>query len=147
MTTHTISYSKVYQTTLALELFQKCGWILWCQESPKATQFREKNIWTNTPGLSHTWHQTGRNGGYTSRLCCHSASPGQAGKLGREEPDEVQRPAPGEEQPHAPVQAWSGPAGEQLCGGGVGCAGGRQVDHEPAVCPGCQESQWNPGVH
>ena len=23
----------------------------------------------------------------------------------------------------------------------------RQVDHEPAVCPGCQESQWDPGVH
>jgi len=19
--------------------------------------------------------------------------------------------------------------------------------HEPAVCPGCQESQWDPGVH
>ena len=35
-------------------------------------------------------------------------------------PDEVQQsqmqgPAPGEEQPHAPVQAWGGPAGEQLC--------------------------------
>jgi len=27
-----------------------------------------------------------------------------------------------------------------------GCPGGRQVDHEPAVCPGCQEGQWNPGV-
>jgi len=38
----------------------------------------------------------------------------------REEPHEVQQgqvhgPAPGEEQPHAPVQAWGGPAGEQLC--------------------------------
>jgi len=21
------------------------------------------------------------------------------------------------------------------------------VDEKPAVCPGCQESQWNPGVH
>ena len=35
---------------------------------------------------------------------------GQAGELGREEPDEVQQgqgqgPAPGEEQPQAPVQA------------------------------------------
>ena len=30
---------------------------------------------------------------------------------------------------------------------GPGCPGGRQVDHEPAVCPGCQESQWDPGVH
>jgi len=28
-----------------------------------------------------------------------------------------------------------------------GCPGGRQVDHEPAVCPGCQEGQWYPGVH
>ena len=41
--------------------------------------------------------------------------------MGREEPNEVQQrqmqgPAPGEEQPHAPVQAWDGPAGEQLCG-------------------------------
>jgi len=25
--------------------------------------------------------------------------------------------------------------------------GGRQADHEPAVCPGCQEGQWDPGVH
>ena len=49
--------------------------------------------------------------------------------LGREEPDEVQQsqmegPAPGEEQPHAPVQAWGGPAGEQLCGEGPGRPGG-----------------------
>jgi len=48
--------------------------------------------------------------GYTGRLCCHSARPGQAGELGREEPHEVQQgqlqgPAPGEEQPQAPVQA------------------------------------------
>ena len=45
-----------------------------------------------------------RSGGYTGRLCCHSAGHGQAGELGREEPDEVQQgqgqgPAPGEEQP------------------------------------------------
>ena len=76
----------------------------------------------------------------------------KAGKLRAEEPDEVQHgqvqgPESGEEQLHAPVQAWGGPAGEQLCGEGPGCAGGRQVDHEPAVCPGCQEGQWDPGVH
>jgi len=59
----------------------------------------------------------------------------------------VQGPAPGEEQPHAPVQARGRPAGEQLCGEGPGCPGGRQVDHEPAVCPGCLEGQWYPGVH
>jgi len=47
--------------------------------------------------------------------------PGQAGELGREEPDEIQQgqvqgPAPGEEQPHAPVQAWGGPAAERDLG-------------------------------
>ena len=26
---------------------------------------------------------------------------------------------------------------------GTGSAGGRQVDHEPAACPGCQEDQWD----
>jgi len=55
--------------------------------------------------------------------------PGQAEELGREEPDEVQQgqvqgPAPGDEQPHAPVQAWGGAAAEQLCGEGPGCPGG-----------------------
>jgi len=49
--------------------------------------------------------------------------------LSREEPEEVQQgqvqgPAPGEEQPHAPVQAQGRPAGEQLCGEGPGCPGG-----------------------
>jgi len=29
----------------------------------------------------------------------------------------------------------------------TGSAGGQQGDHEPAVCPGCQEGQWDPGVH
>jgi len=48
--------------------------------------------------------------------------------LSTEEPDEVQQgqvqgPAPGEEQPHAPVQAWGRPAGEHLCGEGPGCPG------------------------
>jgi len=28
---------------------------------------------------------------------------------------------------------------------GTGSAGGRQGDHEPAACPGCQEGQWDPG--
>jgi len=60
------------------------------------------------------------------------ARPGQAGELGAEEPDEVQPgqgqgPAPGEEQPHAPVQAWGGPAGEQLCGEGLGVLGDDRV--------------------
>jgi len=50
---------------------------------------------------------------------------------------QVQGPAPGEEQPHAPVQAQGNPAEEQLCGEGPGCAGGQQINHEPTVCPGC----------
>ena len=48
--------------------------------------------------------------GTPNPLNCRPARPGQAGELGREEPDEVQQgqgqgPAPGEEQPQAPVQA------------------------------------------
>jgi len=58
-------------------------------------------------------------------MCCHSVRSQQAGELGKEEPDEIQQgPAPGEEQPHPSVQAWGGPAAEQLCGEGPGCAGG-----------------------
>jgi len=60
---------------------------------------------------------------------------------------DLQGPAPEDEQPHASVQAWGGPAGEQLCGEGPGSAGGQRVDREPAVCPGCQEGQWHSGVH
>ena len=41
----------------------------------------------------------------------------------------------GEEQPRAPVQAWGGPAGEQLCREGPVCPGGRQVNHGTG-CPG-----------
>jgi len=48
---------------------------------------------------------------------------------------------------HFVVVAVCSSAGEQLCGEGPGCPGGRQVSHEPAVCPGCQEGQWDPGVH
>jgi len=29
----------------------------------------------------------------------------------------------------------------------LGSAGGRQVDHEPAVSPYCQEGKWYPEVH
>ena len=60
---------------------------------------------------------------------------------------QVQGPAPGEEQPHAPAQAWGEPAGDEPCGEGPGCAGGWQVDYDPAVCPCGQEGQWDPGVH
>jgi len=73
--------------------------------------------------------------------------PGQAGEDDEIQQGQVQGPAPGEEQRHAPVQAQGWPAGEQLCGEGPGSAGGRQVNHEPAVCPGYQEGQWDPGVH
>jgi len=62
-------------------------------------------------------------------LIHQKARPGQAAELGAEEPDDaqqgqVQGPAPGKEQPHAPVEAQGGPAGEQLCGEGPGSAGG-----------------------
>lgn len=66
---HTVSYSKVYQATLALELFQKWGWILWHQESLKATQFREKkhldkhsrpkSIICSINVLCISWHKQG----------------------------------------------------------------------------------------
>jgi len=59
----------------------------------------------------------------------------------------VQGPASGEEKPHASVQTQGGPAGVQLCGEGPECPGGRQVDHEPLMHPGCQEGQWDPKVH
>ncbi|KFR15570.1 Leucine-rich repeat-containing protein 7 [Opisthocomus hoazin] len=56
-----------------------------------------------------------------------------------EEPDEVQQgqgqgPAPGEEQPQAPVQAWGGPAGEQLCGEGHGVLGDDRVTMSQQLC-------------
>ena len=60
---------------------------------------------------------------------------------------QMQGPAHGEEQPHASVPAWGGHTGEQLCGEGRGCPSGRQVNHEPVVCPGCQEGQWHSGMH
>ena len=59
---------------------------------------------------------------------------------------QVQGPAPGEEQPQAPVKAGADLLGAALWRG-TGSAGGREGDHEPAVCPGCQEGQWDPGVH
>ena len=62
--------------------------------------------------------------------------------------------APKERQDHTPTsdaglpqQTGAARDGEQLCGEGPGSAGGRQGDHEPAACPGCQEGQWDPGVH
>jgi len=41
--------------------------------------------------LSKFAEDTKLGGGYTSRLCCHSARPGQAGEEGAEELDEVQQ--------------------------------------------------------
>ena len=64
-----------------------------------ARSLRWSSLWIQLSALGHP-----------RRLCCHAASPGQAGELGTEEPDEVQPgqgqgPAPGEEQPQAPGQA------------------------------------------
>jgi len=70
--------------------------------------------------------------------------PQKASPLGSPRQEPPLGPAPGEEQPQAPVQA-----GADLLesSSGPGSAGGRQVDHEPAGCPGCPEGQWSPGVH
>ena len=97
------------------------------------------------------WHETGRNGWYTGRLCWHPVRPRQERESG-DDHDEIQQgqmqgPTPGEEQPQASVQSWGWPTGEQLCGEWPGCPGGWQIDREPAVCPGCQEGWWYPGVH
>ena len=101
------------------------------------------------PGAASPWAPSGTEGprGYKRSLwksrelaCVYTTAQLHRGLCGF-------GPAPGEEQPHASVQAWGGPAGEQLCGEGPGCPGGRHVDHEPAACPGCQEGQWHPGVH
>jgi len=51
------------------------------------------------------------------------------------------------EQSSAPVQTWAWPAGDQLREEGPVSAGGWQVNHEPAVCPGCQAGQRYAGVH
>ena len=72
--------------------------------------------------------------------------------MGTEEPDEVQQgqvqgPAPGEEQPHALVQAGADLLESSSAERDLGVLVGDKVDHEPAVCPGCQEDQWDPGVH
>ena len=39
------------------------------------------------------------------------------------------------------------PAGEELCGKRSGDPRLQQIGHEPAVCPGGQEGQWDPGLH
>jgi len=95
--------------------------------------FRSRTVYAamclsvESPSCSELYKCVGRN---TRRLCCHSARPGQTGELGAEEPDEIQQgqvqgPAPGEEQPHAPVQARGRPAGEvSWCGEGPACPGG-----------------------
>lgn len=39
------------------------------------------------------------------------------------------------------------PAEKDLCGEGLGGLGGQEVGHEPAVCLGVQEGQWDLGVN
>ena len=60
---------------------------------------------------------------------------------------EVRSPAPGEEQPQAPVYSGGRPAGKQLGRKGPGGAGGPQVERQPAMCPWGKEGEWYPGLH
>ena len=50
-------------------------------------------------------------------------------------------------QPHATLQARGRVAGKLHGGKGPGSAGLQTAEHEPAVCPGGQESQWHPGLY
>ncbi|GAB0181745.1 mitochondrial enolase superfamily member 1 [Grus japonensis] len=84
-------------------------------------------------------------------ICCHPEGPQQAGEMDQQEPqvqqEEVQSPAPGEEQPHAPVYAGGHPAGKQLCRSVPGDPGGHQAEHEAAMCPCCTEGEEYPQLH
>jgi len=67
-------------------------------------------------------------------------------KLGREEPDEVQQgqvqgPAPGEEQPDAPVQAGADLLESSSAERYLGVLVEDKVTMSQQVCPGCQEGQ------
>lgn len=59
----------------------------------------------------------------------------------------MRSPAPGEENPDAPVNAGDHTAGKQLCRKGSGGPSGDQVQHEPEMCPGGKECKWYPGLH
>jgi len=47
----------------------------------------------------------------------------------------------------AMLQAWGGVAGKLPTGKRPGGVGQQAAEHEPAVCPGAQESQQHPGLY
>lgn len=56
-------------------------------------------------------------------------------------------PAPGKEELIAVIQAGNALAVEQLCWKGHWGFGRQQAEHEPAVCPGRQKGQQDPGLY
>jgi len=85
---------------------------------------------------------------------------GQAGSMGQGQLYEVRQgqlyevqqgqmpgPALRSQQPHATLQAWWRVAGKLPGGKGPWGAGRQPAEHEPAVCPGGQESQRHPGLY
>jgi len=70
-------------------------------------------------------YKTGRSGWHSRELCCHPVGPQQSGEMSWQEPHEVQQgevqnPAPGEDQPQAPVYAGVHQAGKPLSRTGPG---------------------------
>jgi len=81
----------------------------------------------------------------------HPRGSGWTGLMGQGQWCEVQPGqglglALGSHQPHAALQAWGGAAGELPGGEGPGGAGWQPAEQEPAVCPGGQEGQQQPGL-
>lgn len=53
-------------------------------------------------------------------------------------------PAPGEEQPKAPVHAGGCSAGKSLTKKNLWGPGEHQVEHQPPMCSCCKEDEWDP---
>ena len=69
------------------------------------------------------------------------------GQLYEVQQGQVPGPALGSQQPHATLQAWGRVAGKMPGRKEPGDVAQQQAEHEPAVCPGGQESQQHPGLY